>query len=75
MPTNREMLNKRGIENVLIAIEDTIYSTHYCVIDILNNSPDTPYDIKRKCIGKCDECIRNWVDEHAVLLPKKEEEK
>lgn len=73
MPTNREMLNKRDIADILIILEES-RRNHKCVINGLTDPRnDALYAITRKCGRSCEECILKWLDEPAVVLPMKEE--
>lgn len=73
MPTNREMLNKLDIADILITLEHS-RRDHKCVVNGLIDSQDALYTINRKCSRSCEECINNWLDEPAVVLPVKKEE-
>lgn len=74
MLTNREMLNNQDIADVLITLEHS-RRDHKCVINSLIDSLDALYTINRRCARSCEECINNWLDEPAVVLPVKKEEK
>lgn len=73
MPTNREMLNKRDITDILITLEHSRRDRH-CVVNGLIESEDALYTLNRKCGRTCEECILKWLEEPAVELPMKEEE-
>lgn len=74
MATNREILNNRDIADILTTLEHS-RRNHRCVINGLIDSQDALYTIERKCTGNCEKCINDWLDEPAVILPIKEEEK
>lgn len=73
MATNREILNERDIADILIALEHS-RRNHHCVVNGLIASENALYTINRKCARSCEECINNWLNEPAVILPIKKEE-
>lgn len=73
MPTNREILMKRDIADILFTLEHS-RRDDLCVINGLIRSEDALYIIDRKCSRSCEECITNWLDEPPIVLPVKKEE-
>lgn len=74
MATNREVLNNRDIADILMTLEHS-RRDHRCVVNGLIDSQDALYTIDRKCGKTCEKCINDWLDEPAVVLPIKKEEK
>lgn len=69
MPTNREVLNNQDISELLIVIEDGMQRGCRCVINVLNESSNMKYNVYRKCVKNCAGCIKDWLDEAALVLP------
>lgn len=75
MPTNREILNNQDIAKILTTLEDGIKRNYRCVINILNESSNSKYNIERKCVKNCAGCINDWLDEEAIVLPTRGDKK
>lgn len=50
MLTNREVLNNQDIAKILTTSEKGIQRNYRCVINILNESSNSKYNIERKCV-------------------------
>lgn len=75
MSTNREVLNNQDIAELLITIEDGMRRGCICVINVLNESSSAVYNVERKCVKNCAGCIKDWLDEEALVLPARGGEK
>lgn len=71
MPTNREVLAKTDLAELLITIEDGMQRSCRCVINVLNESSNATYNVYRKCGKNCADCIKAWLDEQALILPSR----